>query len=246
MVRVQGFIKALIFVTGIAACMAWAVAGRDAEAAHPSASAVPPLQVGDVVFIRVPHLLYRKVADANASWTNHVGVVIEVREGEAIVAESRVPRAGATSFSQFVARSERGRVAVRRLSRDLSDDEKLRVAQAARLRFGQWYDLGFNIESSRQFCSKFVREVMLQATGESVGSVETFASLLARQPGADQRFWTWWYLGNIPWQRKTVTPASQYESAVLRTVFDGWVVTPSHQSGHNSPTIANLFKEPRS
>ena len=241
MVRVQRFFKALILVAGIGASTAWAGAGREVGVVYPPVSPVPPLQVGDVVFIRVPHLLYRKVAEANASWTNHVGVVIEVGEGGATVAESRVPRAGATSFSQFVARSEHGRVAVRRLSRGLSDDEKLRVVEAARLRFGQWYDLGFDVESSRQFCSKFVREVMLQATGESVGSVETFASLLALHPDADQRFWTWWYLGNIPWQRKTVTPASQYESAVLHTVFDGRVVTPSRQSGHNSPTIANLF-----
>ncbi|MBK9393931.1 MAG: YebB family permuted papain-like enzyme [Uliginosibacterium sp.] len=232
------------FIAGLAACMVLMIAATSGGGAPDAIVRTPlqvPLQVGDVVFIRVPHLLYRKVADANASWTNHVGIVIDVSGGEAIVAESRVPRAGATTFSKFVARSENGRVAIRRLSRNLNDDERRRIVAAARLRFGQWYDLGFDFNSQRQFCSKFVREVLQQATGESVGAVETFSSLLARHPEADQRFWKWWYLGAIPWQRQTITPASQYESEVLHTVFDGWIVTPSSLSGHNSTTMPNPF-----
>lgn len=197
------------------------------------------LRVGDVVFIRIPHLLFRKVADANASWTNHVGIVIDVAGPEVTVAESRVPWAGATTLKKFVARSENGRVAIRRLPRSLSDEERRQVAAAARQRFGQWYDLGFNLNSRRQFCSKYVREVLLQATGESIGTVETFASLIAKHPRADQRFWKWWYLGSIPWQRQTVTPASQYESTRLENVFDGRVVTLPSLAGHNSRVAVN-------
>jgi hypothetical protein len=41
------------------------------------AAAPPPLQVGDLVFIRVPHKPFREVAAATGSWTNHVGIVVD-------------------------------------------------------------------------------------------------------------------------------------------------------------------------
>ncbi|MBU1777191.1 MAG: hypothetical protein KJ899_11175, partial [Gammaproteobacteria bacterium] len=72
-----------------------------------------------------------------------------------------------------------------------------------------------------QFCSRYVREVLDEATGVEVGQVETFAQLLKRNPDADQAFWKSWYFGNIPWQRETVTPASLLEDKQLRVVFDG-------------------------
>ena len=33
--------------------------------------------VGDIVFIRVAALPFRKVAEVTGSWTNHVGVIVE-------------------------------------------------------------------------------------------------------------------------------------------------------------------------
>jgi hypothetical protein len=56
--------------------------------------------------------------------------------------------------------------------------------------------------------------------------VQTFHQLLQQQPGTDLGFWRAWYLGQIPWQRHTVTPASVLQSPLLQTVFDG-EVTPS-------------------
>jgi len=36
---------------------------------------------------------------------------------------------------------------------------------------------GFDLHSPGQFCSRFVREVLLEATGVEVGEVETFGAL---------------------------------------------------------------------
>ncbi len=88
---------------------------------------------------------------------------------------------------------------------------------------GRLYDTGFNLRSRRQFCSRFVREVLQESTGEVVGDVMTFRELLERKPEADLRLWKVWYFGRIPWQRTTVTPGSLYESPSLRVVFDGTV-----------------------
>jgi hypothetical protein len=181
------------------------------------------LEVGDVVFIRIPMQPFTQVSDATSSWTNHVGIVSDVSGKEPVIAESRVPLSGETKWSKFVQRSDQGRVAVTRLDKplDAQQQRKLRTAVAARR--GILYDTGFDLHSKRQFCSRYVREVLDEAAGVKLGEVENFAALLKRNPHADQAFWKVWYFGNIPWQRETVTPASLLKDGRMRVVFDGQV-----------------------
>ena len=181
------------------------------------------LKVGDAVFIRVPARAFREVADATGSWTNHVGVVVDVSGAEPMIGESAFPFSRFTPLSRFVARSEGGRVAVTRLKFDLSAEQQASVLAAARERSSILYDTGFDLHSRRQFCSRYVREVLLQATGHALGTVETFSTLLSHRPDAHLGFWKLWYFGRIPWNRETVTPASVLRSQESRAVFDGAV-----------------------
>ena len=182
------------------------------------------MKVGDVVFIRVAAKPFREVAAATHSWTNHVGVVVDTSGAEPVIGESKFPLSRTTGLSKFVARSEGGRVSVSRLKTELTAQQRLLVAAAAEQRSGIFYDTGFNLHSRRQFCSRYVREVLIEATGTSVGEVETFSQLLAGKPDANLGFWKLWYLGRIPWQRETVTPASLLRSPALWPVFDGVAV----------------------
>jgi hypothetical protein len=179
------------------------------------------LEMGDLVFIRIPWLPFRKVAEATRTWTNHVGIVLDVRGDQATIGESRFPFSGTTLLSCFIARSEDRRVAVARLRAPLDAHQRAAVAAAARRRSGVLYDTGFDLRSRRQFCSRYAREVLLEATGNEVGDVESFSSLLARNPQADLTFWRFWYFGRIPWLRETVTPASLLRSPQMEAVFDG-------------------------
>ena len=119
-------------------------------------------------------------------------------------------------------------MSVARLLTEATVQQRLQVTASANPRLGILYDTGFNLHSSRQFCSRFVREVLMEATGQQVGEVETFAHLLESQPNANVKFWKAWYLGGIPWNRETVTPASLLRSPALRTVFDGVAVAPGN------------------
>lgn len=179
------------------------------------------LEVGDVVFIRIPKPPFTKVAATTSSWTNHVGIVTDVSGSEPVIAESRVPVSGATSWTKFVKRSDAGRVAITRLPASLSVQQQLKLKQAVAARQGIWYDTGFDLHSNRQFCSRYVREVLQEAAGVELGEVENFSTLLQRNPQADRRFWQMWYFGEIPWQRETVTPASLLRDGRMRIVFDG-------------------------
>lgn len=190
------------------------------------------LRIGDLVFTRIARPPFRQVADVSGTWTNHVGVVVGFGRSGAIVAESRVPLSCQSRFSRFVRRSAQGRVAVLRLPRPLTDREIARLQQAAARRLGRIYDTGFNLRSERrQFCSRFVREVLQEAADADLGEITTFADLLAQNPGVDMRLWRVWYFGKIPWKRTTVTPASLYRSPALTVVFDGRIAKgrPSSQ-----------------
>lgn len=207
--------------------------GATAVAAIPEPQSLPTalpigqlarqLSVGDIVFIRVDVLPFRKVADATGSWTNHVGVVVDIDGAEPTIAESTVPLAKTTPLSKFVGRSELGRVAVMRMRAPLDAQKQVRIRQASEARMGIRYDTGFDLASKGLFCSRLVYEVFLEATGTEVGEVENFGTLLTKNPQADLRFWKAWFLGSIPWSRKTVTPASVMHSKELSALFDGYV-----------------------
>jgi hypothetical protein len=182
------------------------------------AATPPPLQVGDLVFIRVPYKPFREVAAATGSWTNHVGIVVDTDGAEPVVAESTLPFSRQGPLSSFVARSEGGRVAVMRVAGELTPQQQAAVQAAAQQRLGVRYDTGFNLQSRGQFCSRFVHEVLLQATGQAVGQVQTFGQLLQQRPDANLGFWRLWFGGRIPWQRQTVTPASVLHSPLLTPV----------------------------
>ena len=179
------------------------------------------LEVGDVVFIHVPVLLFKKISSTTESWTNHLGIVVDVSGKEPIIGESRVPFSGTTTLSPFIRRSEPGRVEVKRLKTPLTDKQKKNILVAAKKRSWILYDTGFNLHSKRQFCSRYVREILEEATGTRVGDIENFKTLLNKNPNADLKFWKLWFLGNIPWERETVSPGSLLKSEALHTLFDG-------------------------
>lgn len=187
------------------------------------------LQVGDLVFIRVPALPFIKVAATTNSWTNHVGIVVATDGAEPQIAESTFPFSKRGGLARFLARSEGGRVEVSRLNTPLSNDQQRVLQRSAQARMDVFYDTGFDLHSRRQFCSRFVYEVVREASGVELGQVETFATLLKHNPEADLDFWKLWYFGRIPWQRETVTPASVLNSPKLHAVFDGYV-RPSNQA----------------
>lgn len=176
------------------------------------------VRTGDLVFIRLAVPLFRKVADATGSWSNHVGIVCGHDGKDWLVAESCVPMVRKRRLQDFIARSENGRFAIRRLPEGLSRVEEARLRTAVDMRLGTLYHTGFKLHSRRQFCSKFVREVLLEARGREIGTVETFAQVLANNPRTSLGFWKFWFFGFIPWQRETVTPASLLACSRLKTI----------------------------
>ena len=178
------------------------------------------LCVGDLVFIRIANFLYRRIAATTNSWTAHVGMIAGREGDEWIVAESAVPWSRYGSLTRFVRRSAGGRWAVLRLREPLDAAAQTRLQTEARRRMGIWYHFGFDLDSRNQFCSKFVYEVYRDALGVHLGTIQSFRDLLTRNPNSPLAFWKLWFLGRIPWERRTITPASLYECDLLQSVFE--------------------------
>lgn len=206
------FFSFLIFFLGVQALSAQAYA-LDKESCQ---SVKDELRVGDLVFIEIDNVIFQKVSEAQQSWANHVGVVVK----EGLIAESKIPLSQNTDACDYIGRSKDYRFTVRRPRNPLSDTEAQILLEASESRLKVLYDTGFNFDSSRQFCSKFVHQVYKEATGKSVGHLQSFQSLLDSQPNADLDFWKFWFLGKIPWERTTITPASQLLDPQFVTVLE--------------------------
>jgi hypothetical protein len=136
------------------------------------------------------------------------------------VAESGIPFVRKTPLKRFLGRSVDQKFSIRRLKDEPTIEQKRAMLQFADSQMGRVYSLGFDLESNKTFCSKFVHDVVFQSTHQSVGEVETFDHLLHRNPDAPLSFWRGWFLGSIPWQRTTITPASEMESPLLKVVSE--------------------------
>lgn len=192
------------------------LAGQDLITLTEDVSAT--IKEGDLIFIAIDSFLYRQVAKGTGSWTSHVGLIIKEND-EWYVLESAVPKVTRCPLKKFLGRSKNNQVSIRRLKKSLNAEQITQLKITAEQYQGIWYDLGFNFDAKRQFCSKFVYTLFKKVCNVDVGKVQTLEALLEENPQANQRFWRVWYLGFIPWKRRTVTPASQLRDSQLTTIY---------------------------
>lgn len=176
------------------------------------------LKEGDVLFISINAFLYIQVALGTGSWSSHTGFAIK-EQNQWLIVESKVPFVTKTPLRKFLSRTCNGEVMVRRLKQAPTDVEIKNLKTAAEKRMGAIYHLGFKYNSDRQFCSKFIHQVFKEALGVELGKIQTLEQLLEENPQASVGFWRCWYFGFIPWQRKTLTPASQIADPTLDTIL---------------------------
>lgn len=177
-------------------------------------------QAGDLIFLSIDSFLFHQVALATSTWTSHVGVVLPDSKGNSLlVYESKVPFSTATPLCDYIARTADNKVAVMRPLQPLQPEELEKLVAEANARLNVPYHTGFDYDSSwRTFCSKFVYD-LFQKIGREVGQLETFADLIEKNPEGNIEFWKKWFMGEIPLQRRTVTPVSQLVDDDFTPVF---------------------------
>lgn len=167
------------------------------------------LKEGDILFISIPHFLYKAIEKGTQSPTSHVGIAIKV-DNQWMVAESKVPFSCISTLADFVTRSDNNWLSVKRYKGDLNAQQIQKIKQTCHQHLGRLYNFGFIFDSNQQFCSKFVYQVFRQATGIKVGEVESFSALLTKSPDGLTLFWRLWFCGFVPLNANTITPYSQW------------------------------------
>lgn len=178
------------------------------------------LQEGDLIFLDIPIRVFREVARTSQSWTSHVGIAFKGDDGNWVVAESTFPISRKGPLCNYLKRSSKYRFEIRRLKQGLSSNEVNYLRSSAEQLLYRLYHLGFDFDSQFLFCSKYVY-LVYESIGVAVGEIQTFQELLQKNPEASIGFWKWWFLNRIPWDRRTITPASQIKDTQFRTVLRG-------------------------
>ncbi|OFZ05419.1 MAG: hypothetical protein A2X97_11095 [Bdellovibrionales bacterium GWA1_52_35] len=208
-----------------------ALSSAQAESRSPLCQSVAAVvRAGDLLFIEIDNSILKRIARATAGWTNHVGMVLgQNSSGEWIVAESKLPVSQIGSLCKFVDRTNPAKIAVRRhpgLDSDPAGSNDIAaLKREAMNRLGISYDLKFNFDNDKQYCSKFVYQIYKAALGIEVGQIETLGIIMDRMKSSptyqeDIAFWTFYYGGTIPREQRIITPESQYRDPLLRTVLD--------------------------
>ncbi|OFZ51718.1 MAG: hypothetical protein A2428_14155 [Bdellovibrionales bacterium RIFOXYC1_FULL_54_43] len=201
----------------------------EAHAVARSESLCPVLsslvQTGDIVFIEIDNFFLTRVARILGGWANHLGIVIGEKHEGFTVAESTIPVSRTSALCKFLKRSTNGLVAIRRYSGPIGPDENARIKAEALARVGVLYDLKFNFDTKRQYCSKFVHEVFKFALNVELGIIETLGELHERAKTSptyddDMTFWKIYFTGEIPDEQRIITPESLYRDDQLISVFD--------------------------
>ena len=172
---------------------------------------------GDLVFLDIDNKIFENVAVATQTWTSHVGIAV-YNEGWYVV-ESAVLFSRETSLCEYLSRTEDERVEVRRLRKTLTQSQIEAVKEELASQMGIMYDTGFDYDANGLFCSKLVYDTFKNVLGIEVGEIKTFRQILGENPNGSLTFWKLWFLGFIPWERRTVTPKDQLVDPEFFTVF---------------------------
>ena len=177
------------------------------------------LNEGDLIFLDIDSVIFEQVAVATQTWTSHVGIAV-YEEGW-FVAESALLKSRKTPLCDYLSRTQDERFEVRRLKKYLSVLDLAILKDYLESQMGIFYDTGFDYDSSQLFCSKLVYDAF-QNIGVEVGLIKTFQTVLDENPEGSLTFWKVWFLGSIPWDRRTVTPKDQLVDDDFYTVLSSF------------------------
>jgi len=174
---------------------------------------------GDVVFTSNHNYLFRRVERDTKTWTSHVGVAFKNDLKEWVVYESTFPQSKITPLCEFMQRSYENRIEIKRINSGLAVSQTRVMKMAATRQLGLSYDQGFDYaDNKKSFCSKFVYNTY-KAVSIEMGSLHTFQEVLDENPDMDLSFWKIWFIGRIPYQRVTISPAEQILDTKYISVF---------------------------
>jgi hypothetical protein len=171
-------------------------------------------RVGDLIFQSSPSgPLVNAIEGASESPYSHVGVVVQ-RSNQWFVLEAGGGGVVTTPLDKFVQRGREGHYAVYRLRDNYGRHIPAMLAEAER-HLGKPYDVHYEFDDSKIYCTELIFKGFKAATGEELGTVRKLGDL-KWQPY--ERLIRQIERGGLPLERLMITPRDMSEAKQLELV----------------------------
>jgi hypothetical protein len=174
----------------------------------------PPFRNGDLIFIVNPSGQGKSIQLATKSKFTHVGIIF-IENGKAMVYHAVEP-VSKDPVEEFIALSADGKYELKRLrlQEKLTAEVIDRMQAEANASLGLHYDLAFNWDDERLYCSEFVWKLYHKTLDVQIGAPRTLKDFDLSHPVVKARL-AERYGKNIPLGEKMISPGDMYESPLL-------------------------------
>jgi len=172
-------------------------------------------QVGDVLFQSLPHNeLTDAIEGASKSPYSHCGIV--VRRGEAwLVLEANGPGVREIELDRWIRQGRGAGFATYRFEAKYTPRIGSIIA-AARKFLGKPYDIHYDMDDGKIYCSELIYKAFLDATGEELGTIRKLGELDWKPHEAIIRKIE---NGGLPLERRMITPGDMAAAKQLQPVY---------------------------
>jgi hypothetical protein len=180
-----------------------------------SALAVPQVQEGDLIFQTSTSSQSLAVQKATHSPYSHMGVIL-MSEGSLCVFEA-VATVKCTPIEKWIARGENGHYVLKRLKSSeklASPEARKRFRATAQTFAGLPYDLTFEWNDSRMYCSELVWKLFDRALGVRIGNLSKLRDFDLTSPAVRKKMEER-YHGKPPLDEAVISPEAMFKSPML-------------------------------
>ena len=174
---------------------------------------------GDIIFQTSLSAQSKAIQLATHSKYSHCGIIYKNEAGRYLVFEAIQP-VKTTPLLAWVARGEGSHFAVKRLKdadKVLTPQAVLKMKSVGKAMNGKDYDLYFEWNNDRIYCSELVWKMYKEATGLEVGHLQKLKDFDLDNPAVQKKLRER-YGKNIPIDEKVISPSEIFDSELLTTV----------------------------
>lgn len=172
-------------------------------------------QVGDVLFQSLPHNeLIDAIEGASKSPYSHCGIV--VKRGDAwLVLEANGPGVREIGLDRWIRQGRGAGFATYRFAAKYAPQIDS-IIGAARKFIGKPYDIHYDLDDGKIYCSELIYKAFLDATGEELGTIRKLGDLDWKPHEAIIRKIE---NGGLPLERRMITPGDMAAAKQLQPVY---------------------------
>lgn len=174
---------------------------------------------GDIIFHTSKSNQSKAVQAATRSPYSHMGIIYLKDKKPYVYEASRTVKI--TELNEWINRGKNHKFIVKRLKNAdhiLSNDALKKMKEVGKLYEGKPYDLYFEWNDERIYCSELVWKIYKNAIGIEIGKLEMLKDFDLSSPEVKKKLKER-YCENIPKNETVISPVSMFNSELLETVF---------------------------